>query len=143
MTNRLPDHEHLFQAAVDDLRQNPGYNSTPGGGEVPPEVTEGAGKDVITNLVESLVMKPVDFVNVPHWDEIVGNDQAKASLRGSIMDKTGSERICTDPASFLLFGPPGTAKTTMVKSMARSAGLPCLEVRCAMIKKQPLSVGEE
>ena len=40
--------------------------------------------------------------------------------------------------SALLFGPPGTAKTTIVRELARSVGWPCVEIRPSNFLKDGL-----
>lgn len=89
----------------------------------------------VDSLVKKLVMRPSDFVNVPDWDQIVGNDQAKSSLSATIGRK-GFEDVYVQSDSILLFGPPGTGKTSMIKSLARRVGFACIEVTSDVIKKK-------
>ena len=153
MTHRLPDHVSMFNTAVLELSTTggsshsyirhstrevpPGIRSQAGTGGVPPEITlaaEGQG-DRATDI-EGSVMEPASYVGVPHWDQIVGNDKAKTLLWRNIVTRRSFKQFFEGPASILLFGPPRTGKTSMVKSLARHAGFVCLEINGPMIKKK-------
>ena len=156
MNNRLPDHALMFAAAKHELSirhiSSPTNTSHSFRG-VPTELlanaslgrvsteatsaTDGAGSNPtgVELSVKSMMMKPSDYTNVPDWEQIVGNHQAKTSLWATI-DREGFEHVYAQRDSILLFGPPGTGKTSMIKSLARRAGFACLEVQSEMIKKK-------
>lgn len=157
MTDRLPDHVGMFDTAVFELSTArgsshsyirhatreipPEIQSQAGTGGVPPEIilaAEGQGDRAtdIEGLVKGIVMEPANYVGVPHWDQIVGNDDAKTLLWSHIITRRSFKQYFEEPASILLFGPPGTGKTSMVKSLARHAGFVCLEINGPMIKKK-------
>ncbi|XP_048471981.1 spermatogenesis-associated protein 5-like protein 1 [Rhincodon typus] len=73
-----------------------------------------------------------DFKPV-HWDQIGGLDQVKLKLRQSIewpvLHPQAFERMGVTPTrGILLYGPPGCAKTTLVKAAASSCRCPFLSI---------------
>ena len=134
---RIPDHEKLFGLAAGKMsKEQHVHRALPQATLTRPGPLLHEQPDGPVVAIEELVMKPDGFTNVPDWDQIVGNHGAKNALWESIMVRKRVPWIFKKTGSFLLFGPPGTGKTTMVKAMARSSNFACMEISSDFVRRK-------
>ncbi len=74
-------------------------------------------------------------------DDVGGYDDVKQELRDAIMMPLQKKDIAfayglTAPKGILLFGPPGTGKTMLMRALAKELGYNFVEVRCSQILSQ-------
>jgi SpoVK/Ycf46/Vps4 family AAA+-type ATPase len=113
---------------------------------------------VISRRIQQLILNKYTEVRtmpVPdreNWNKIADADvechgTARKTVKGVLEEEfldplsglsADSRRAIDGRRSALLFGPPGTAKTTIVRELARAIGWPCVEIRPSHFLKASL-----
>ena len=98
------------------------------------EVTH-AGSPIALNAVGARIIAP------GLWDELRGMDEAKEIIERRVIlplaePDLAARHAVEQPKAIVLFGPPGTGKTTFAKGIASRLGWPFIEI-------QPSEIGAE
>ena len=148
MKGRMPDYDTTFSLAAETIKDHLLFAATRTEGNKLSEshsrtnsISVGVGQQAQpenTNFAEEidrLKIVPAELTShFKRWDSIAGNTSAKKALYEAVVWSEKLPRAFPQLQNVLLFGPPGTGKTMMVKCLAAIGGWNVFDISLSSFK---------